>query len=166
MQPKAAPPHSAAARPRARIAGWFAGIFLVFAVIAPHALADFPFPRPPDVEPNVKFWVDVFTAYSNRDFVIHDRDRIWRVYQVLHMPGEGAPDRSEVDAANGGDAFRRAEIHDPADGVEHIGFPATIRANDGRDAFVEFENSFIREGFEADKFERLKMHVRAGRARS
>src|SRR2546421_5101817 len=100
MEPKAAPPHSAAARPRARIAGWFAGIFLVFAVIAPHALADFPFPRPPDVEPNVKFWVDVFTAYSNRDFVIHDRDRIWRVYQVLHIPGEGTPDRSEVDAAN------------------------------------------------------------------
>ena len=54
----------------------------------------------------------------------------------------------------------------PAHGIEHVRFPAAVRPDDGRDAFVEFENSFIREGFEADEFERLKMHVKAGHARS
>ncbi|HKV54982.1 MAG TPA: lytic transglycosylase domain-containing protein, partial [Candidatus Binataceae bacterium] len=60
----------------------------------------FPFPRPASIEPNIKFWVDVFSAYSERDFLIHDRDCVWRIYQVLHLPGEGAPGRGEIDSVN------------------------------------------------------------------
>ena len=60
-----------------------------------------PFPRPAGVESNVQFWVDVFTGYGERDFVIHDRDQIWRTYQVMHLPGEGAPGRSDIDSLNG-----------------------------------------------------------------
>jgi membrane-bound lytic murein transglycosylase D len=59
-----------------------------------------PFPRPASIEPNVKFWVDVFTAYSERDFVVVDRDNIWRVYQVYHLPGEGQPTREDIEWAN------------------------------------------------------------------
>ena len=62
--------------------------------------SDFSFPRPAALEPNIDFWVNAFTAYSERDFVIHDRDHVWRVYQVLHMPGEGAPTREEAGWAN------------------------------------------------------------------
>ena len=58
------------------------------------------FPRPPSIEPNVQFWVDAFTAYGERDFVVHDRDQVWRVYQVLHLPGEGGPSRNEAEAIN------------------------------------------------------------------
>lgn len=58
------------------------------------------FPRPSSIEPNVRFWVDVFSAYGERDFVIHDRDNVWRVYQVLHLPGEGSPSRDDVDSMN------------------------------------------------------------------
>ena len=56
-----------------------------------------PFPRPSSLEPKVRFWVDVFSAYGERDFVIHDRDNVWRIYQVLHLPGEGSPSRADAD---------------------------------------------------------------------
>ena len=46
----------------------------------------------------------------------------------------------------------------PANGVEHVGFSAAVRPDDGGDAFVKFEDGFVRERFEAEEFERLKMH--------
>jgi len=58
------------------------------------------FPRPASIEPNIKFWVDVFSAYSVRDFVLVDKDHVWRVYQVLHIPGEGSPTPMDVEWAN------------------------------------------------------------------
>lgn len=58
------------------------------------------FPRPAALEPNINFWVSVFTAYSYRDFVVHDRDKVWKVYQVLHLPGDGAPSPEEVQWAS------------------------------------------------------------------
>ncbi|MGH7779059.1 MAG: transglycosylase SLT domain-containing protein [Candidatus Binataceae bacterium] len=59
-----------------------------------------PFPRPAGIEANVNFWVDVFTAYSVRDFVILDRDNVWRIYQVFHLPGVGQPSRDDITWAN------------------------------------------------------------------
>ncbi len=59
-----------------------------------------PFPQPAAIEPNVQFWLDTFTKYGERDFAIHDRDRVSRVYQVLHLPGEGCPSGSDADALN------------------------------------------------------------------
>lgn len=59
-----------------------------------------PFPRPKSIEPNVNFWVDVFTKYSNHDFVVMDRDNVSRVYHVFHLPGDGQPTREDIDWAN------------------------------------------------------------------
>ena len=58
--------------------------------------SEMAFPRSQSIEPNVKFWVDVFATYGGRDFIIHDRDQVDRVYQVLHLPGDGDPSRVEV----------------------------------------------------------------------
>jgi peptidoglycan lytic transglycosylase D len=58
------------------------------------------FPRPSEVEPNVQFWVKVFTHYSYRDFVLHDRDDVSRVYQVMHLPGDGVPSGSDIEWTN------------------------------------------------------------------
>ncbi len=69
-----------------------------------------PFPRPASIEPNIKFWVDVFTAYSMRDFVVVDRDNVWRTYQVYHLPGEGQPTREEIDWANAYLKIKYADI--------------------------------------------------------
>lgn len=61
--------------------------------------ADVPFPRPATLEPNVGFWVDVFTGYSYRDFIVHDRDNVWKIYEVLHLPGSGTPTQDDVEWA-------------------------------------------------------------------
>jgi membrane-bound lytic murein transglycosylase D len=55
------------------------------------------FPCPPAIQPSVDFWVNVFAVYSYRDFVVHDRDNVSRVYQVMHLPGSGAPGRDETE---------------------------------------------------------------------
>lgn len=59
-----------------------------------------PFARPATIEPQINFWVDVFTAYSYRDFVLVDRDDPYKIYQVYHLPGEGCPNRSDIDWVN------------------------------------------------------------------
>jgi Transglycosylase SLT domain len=58
------------------------------------------FPRPAGLEPNVDFWVKAFSYWGKRDFVVHDRDDVSRVYQKFHMPGEGAPTSEEIEWAN------------------------------------------------------------------
>jgi membrane-bound lytic murein transglycosylase D len=67
------------------------------------------FPRPAALEPNVEFWIKAFTYWSERDFVIHDRDNVAQVYQKFHMPGDGAPTREEVEWAN---AYLKAKYGD------------------------------------------------------
>jgi membrane-bound lytic murein transglycosylase D len=62
--------------------------------------SELAFPHPPVIEPNVKFWVDVFATYGERDFVIHDRDQVDRVYRVMHLPGDGDPGRGEIAEIN------------------------------------------------------------------
>ena len=47
---------------------------------------------------------------------------------------------------------------DPADGVEHVGFPAAVGADDGGHAFVKIKDCFIGERLKAEELERLKMH--------
>jgi len=58
------------------------------------------FPRPQVVEPNVEFWVRIFTRYTDRDFIIFDRGDISRVYQVMHLPGDGDPTGGDVEWTN------------------------------------------------------------------
>ena len=90
------------------------------------------FPRPASIEPNIKFWVDTFPSYTARDFVLHDKDDIWKVYKVLRVPGDGDPTPEDVQWANTylktkyADILNRlAEGHQPGpenalqDAVEH-----------------------------------------------
>src|SRR5205807_5669295 len=44
---------------------------------------------------------------------------------------------------------------DPANRVEQIGFATTVRADNRGHAFVEIEERFVGEGFEAEELERL-----------
>lgn len=95
-QPKAA---------RSYCAGYWAmslmgSVCLLIGMMSSEVSAVFPFPRPAAIEPNVKFWVDVFATYSERDFIVLDREQVWRTYQVLHLPGEGSPTRIDIDSVN------------------------------------------------------------------
>ncbi|MGH7864337.1 MAG: transglycosylase SLT domain-containing protein [Candidatus Binataceae bacterium] len=69
--------------------------------IAPaYAETQVAFPRPAAIEPNIQFWVDVFTGYSRRDFVLIDRRDISRVYQVHSLAGSGEPSAREIEWVN------------------------------------------------------------------
>ncbi|HJU10255.1 MAG TPA: lytic transglycosylase domain-containing protein [Candidatus Binataceae bacterium] len=83
-----------------RIAGVLISMLLLVGLMASDVSAVFPFPRPSAIEPNIKFWVDIFATYGERDFIVHDRDQVWRTYQVLHLPGDGTPSRIDVDTVN------------------------------------------------------------------
>jgi len=83
-------------------------VILSFAPIT-WAGSELPFPRPASIEPNISFWVKVFTEYNARDFVVHDRDQIGRVYQVFTLPGSGSPSRDDIDWAH---AYLRAKFTD------------------------------------------------------
>ncbi|MGH7916806.1 MAG: lytic transglycosylase domain-containing protein [Candidatus Binataceae bacterium] len=84
---------------------WLAlsALTLLLMAIAPRRVCagnSVPFPCPVAIEPNVQFWVNVFANYTARDFVVHDRDQVSRVYEVMHLPGDGLPSRAEADAVN------------------------------------------------------------------
>jgi membrane-bound lytic murein transglycosylase D len=83
----------------------------LIAMSAPSCLAggELLFPHPADIQPNVNFWVKVFSEYSVRDFAIVDRDNVSHVYQVFHLPGEGEPTRDDIDWSN---AYLKAKYGD------------------------------------------------------
>ncbi len=57
------------------------------ALLAGSALADDRFPMPPELEPDVQFWVDIFTRYSTEEGVLHDNRVLSVVYGRIDMPG-------------------------------------------------------------------------------
>ncbi|MGA9721365.1 MAG: lytic transglycosylase domain-containing protein [Candidatus Binatus sp.] len=76
---------------------------IAFGIAAPPKASSettLPFPHPKSIQPNVDFWVDIFTKYSENDFVIVDRDNVQRIYHVFHLPGDGQPTRTDIDWAN------------------------------------------------------------------
>ncbi len=91
-----------AARRIARAVALPLAVALLVAVAQVSAWAgnEVAFPRPAEVEPNVQFWVKVFAQYSYRDFIVHDRDDVTRVYQIMHLPGDGVPSGADLEWTN------------------------------------------------------------------
>jgi membrane-bound lytic murein transglycosylase D len=52
------------------------------------AAADESFPQPPELQPDVDFWVAVFTDYSVDEGVLHDSRNLGVVYDRLAMPAD------------------------------------------------------------------------------
>lgn len=135
--------------------------FVVIAVAAMLACAvaskatagtEAPFPRPATIEPNVQFWVDIFTAYSDRDFLVVDRDNVWRIYQVFHLPGEGQPTRGDIEWANSYLKIKYADILNRlASGREPSNYEerrvAAMFNGEGRSAYAQAaQNLRVQEG--------------------
>ncbi len=57
--------------------------------ISPH------FPKPPALHPNVEFWKRVYTEFGAGDFVLHDRDRLHVIYDVVQVNGTTNERRAE-----------------------------------------------------------------------
>ena len=64
------------------------------------ARADALPPTPPELQPDVAFWVRVYSAISTNEGFVHDQRNLAVVYETLHFPAELAPkDRqAQVDA--------------------------------------------------------------------
>ena len=46
------------------------------------------FPQPAELQPDVDFWVSIFTRYSTDEGVLHDNRELGVVYDRLDMPAK------------------------------------------------------------------------------
>ena len=61
-------------------------LLAAFLATTPVVAADL-FPQPPELQPDVDFWVSIFTDYSTDEGVLHDNRNLAVVYARLDMPG-------------------------------------------------------------------------------
>jgi membrane-bound lytic murein transglycosylase D len=63
--------------------------------------ADNPMPLPPELEPDVQFWIRVYTQIDSNSGYLHDQYNLRVVYDTLHFPPSSSPAEREreVDAA-------------------------------------------------------------------
>jgi len=61
-------------------------LLLVLLWLGSAAAADDTFPQPPELQPDVDFWVSIFTQYSTREGVLHDNRNLAVVYERISMP--------------------------------------------------------------------------------
>ncbi len=61
---------------------------LLVLLIAGGAAADDTFPQPPELKPDVDFWISIFTVYSTDEGVLHDNRYLGIVYARIDMPGK------------------------------------------------------------------------------
>ena len=55
------------------------------------------FPQPPELQPDVDFWVDIFTRYTTQQGVLHDNRHLGVVYERIDFaPGLDRRGRSRV----------------------------------------------------------------------
>src|ERR1700685_2358792 len=50
--------------------------------------ADTLLPRPPELEPDVQFWIRVYTQVSTNEGFMHDQHRLSVVYETLHFDAD------------------------------------------------------------------------------
>ena len=61
-------------------------ILPVFALICASAAADETFPKPPELQPDVDFWLSIFTVYESDEGVLHDNRNLAVVYEKMAIP--------------------------------------------------------------------------------
>jgi len=61
-------------------------LLLIFLSFFDSSVADETFPQPAELQPDVDFWVDVFTEYGNNEGVLHDNRNLAVIYERLAIP--------------------------------------------------------------------------------
>lgn len=61
-------------------------LLAALALVAAVASADDTFPQPAELQPDVDFWISIFTRYSTDEGVLHDNRNLAVVYERLDMP--------------------------------------------------------------------------------
>lgn len=60
-------------------------LLLLIVTFCRFSLAEETFPQPPELRPDVNFWIDVFTKYGNDEGVLHDNRHLGVVYERLSI---------------------------------------------------------------------------------
>jgi membrane-bound lytic murein transglycosylase D len=60
-------------------------VLAALCIASPRAVAQTDFSVPPPLKPAVQFWVDIFARYGKRQVVIHDSERLDRIYSVIDL---------------------------------------------------------------------------------
>jgi membrane-bound lytic murein transglycosylase D len=69
---------------------------LLALALSPFATAaDTSLPRPAELEPDVQFWIRVYTEISTNEGFVHDQHRLSVVYQTLHFGADTPPREQE-----------------------------------------------------------------------
>jgi len=63
---------------------------LALVCVAFEAGADEWFPRPPELEPDVNFWVSIFTEYDSDQGVLHDNRNLAVIYERIDIPAKAS----------------------------------------------------------------------------
>ncbi len=61
-------------------------LLLILVLSVAGVRADVVFPLPPELEPDVNFWVSIFTGYDSDEGVLHDNRNLDIVYERLDLP--------------------------------------------------------------------------------
>ena len=71
---------------------------LAFARLA--GASDALLPRPPELEPDVQFWVRVYTQISTNEGFIHDQHELSVVYETLQFDADMPPHTRRQDSTD------------------------------------------------------------------
>ena len=79
---------------------------LWLALLSAVSLAGAHFPKPAELQPDIDFWVKVYTEVDTRSGFVHDADQVTVIYETLSLKGDYYSDRKAMRAARS----RYAEI--------------------------------------------------------
>jgi membrane-bound lytic murein transglycosylase D len=78
--------------PNKWVTSWILIVFILFTpLFASVRAADEAFPRYEIIEPNVSFWITIYSRYSTTQAVVHDSDHLDIVYDVIDLKPAGQP---------------------------------------------------------------------------
>lgn len=69
---------------------------LLGALISPGHAAEEPFPQYEVINPNVSFWIKIYSHYSTTQAVVHDSGRLDIVYEVIDLAPAGQPGARKI----------------------------------------------------------------------
>jgi membrane-bound lytic murein transglycosylase D len=144
-------------------------LFLLFVFLSGPVAADETFPQPPQLQPDVDFWVDIFTRYTTNQGVLHDTRDMAVVYEHLDFSAADGRRTRQRAAANRRDAIK-VVLHSLAAGKrnklsgEEARILALWPANVSNATLAQAENQIRYQGGLQDRFR--EGLIRAGRWRS
>jgi membrane-bound lytic murein transglycosylase D len=144
-------------------------LFLLLTLLGSPVAADETFPQPPQLQPDVDFWVDIFTRYTTNQGVLHDTRNLAVVYEHIDFATADGR-RTRQSAAGNRRSAIKIVLHSLASGKrdnlssEETRILALWPADVSNATLTQAENQIRYQGGLQDRFR--EGLIRAGRWRS